>query len=99
MRHFASRWSVGPAAGLGATWSHNHAHRVIGAGASHLPAAWWPSVMGKVSLFINTGIVGYDPNAGGICNVANTWCAPTLSRLSIPTCTHRRGRPPAAWTP
>ncbi|MBC5763324.1 RHS repeat-associated core domain-containing protein [Ramlibacter albus] len=28
-RHFASRWDEAPAAGLGASWSHNHAHRVV----------------------------------------------------------------------
>ena len=78
-RHFASRWSVGPAAGLGATWSHNHAHRVIGAGALAPASRMVAFGDGQVSPFINTGIVGYvDPNAGGIWQcAANTWCAPT----------------------
>jgi RHS repeat-associated protein len=78
-RHFASRWSVGPAAGLGATWSHNHAHRVIGAGALAPASRMVAFGDGQVSPFINTGTVAYvDPNAGGIWQCpANTWCAPT----------------------
>jgi len=77
-RHYASRWTEQPMAGLDSMWSHDHAHRVIGAGAVAGPSRTVLFGDGSVSRFINTAPVPYaDPNGGGIWQCAsNTWCTP-----------------------
>ena len=78
-RHYSSRWTRQPDAGLGGSWSHNHLHRVIGVGS---PAPVLRTVVfgdGAVSEFRNSTPPPYvRPDAGGTWQCSrNTWCFPT----------------------
>lgn len=59
---------------------------------SHLPAAWWPSVMGRSARSSTPASwATWTPMLAVYGNALPTPGARPLSRLSIPTCTHRDG--------
>lgn len=88
-RRYASRWDVGPAAGLGSHWAHNHAHRVITLGRQAIVQYG----DGATSRFLNTAPqYSVDPASGGVWNCApGTWCTPAY--VQPPE------QPPAQWSP
>ncbi|MBC5765026.1 RHS repeat-associated core domain-containing protein [Ramlibacter albus] len=80
-RHFASRWDEAPAAGLGASWSHNHAHRVV------LGTEWRTVLFGDgASIRFRNAAVPAGAGANWSCPAGADCAAPAI----VPT-------GPASW--